>query len=77
MDLLQYEFFYVIQVVRLLTLMLTQITFKWSVLLMGPKNRTLVRIRTYTLNGPILVRKMGLSPILDFCKGGPFSLFLS
>ena len=23
----------------------------------------------------ILVRKMGLSPILDFYKGGPFSLF--
>ena len=39
------------------------------------KNRTLARIRTYTLNGPILVQKMGLSPILDFCKGGPFSIF--
>ena len=40
----------------------------FTVLLIGPKNRTLVQIRTYTLNGPILVRKMGLSPILDFYK---------
>ena len=45
------------------------------VLLIGPKIRTLVRIWTSSLNDPILVLKMGLSPILDFCKGGPFSLF--
>lgn len=39
-----------------------------SLLLICPKNQTLVRIRTYTLNGLILVRKMGLSLILDFCN---------